>query len=102
MYFNMAQSIATTKGQWETVFREANIPEDEAKQYSEIFHTNRMTFNASHEITKEHLSDLGITVLGDIKDNLRKAKASSTSSLISSRQCKHFNESTSCKTASDQ
>ena len=42
----MAQSIATTKGQWETFFHEANIPEDEAKQYSEISHTNRMTFNA--------------------------------------------------------
>ena len=31
----MAQSIATctTKEQWETLFREANIPEGEAKQY---------------------------------------------------------------------
>ena len=63
----MAQSIATTKGQWETFFREANIPEDEAKQYSEIFHTSRMAFNALHELTKEDLSDVSITVLGDIK-----------------------------------
>ena len=63
----MAQLIATTKGQWETFLREANIPEDEAKQYSEIFHTNRMTFNALHELTKEDLSILDIIVLGDIK-----------------------------------
>ena len=76
----MAQSIAATKGQWETFFHEANIPEDEAKQYSEIFYTNRMTFNALHELTKEDLSDLGIIVLGDIKNILRKAKASSASS----------------------
>ena len=79
----MAQSIATTKGQWETFFLEANIPEDEAKQYSEIFHTNRMTFNALHELIKEDLSNLGLTytVVGDIKNILRIAKASSTSSL---------------------
>ena len=65
----------------ENIFREANIPENEAKQYSEIFHINRMTFNASHELAEENLSDLGITVLGDIKNILRKAKASSASSL---------------------
>ena len=49
----MAQPIATTKGQWETFFCEANIPEDEAKQYSEIFHTNQMTFNALHESSQK-------------------------------------------------
>ena len=76
----MVQSIATTKGQWETFFHEANIPEDEANQHSEIFHTNRMTFNALHELTKEDLSDLGIIVIGEIKNILRKAKASSSSS----------------------
>ena len=76
----MTQSIATTKGQWETFFHEANIPEDEAKQYSEIFHTNRMTFNVLHELTKEDLSDLCIIVLGDMKNILRNTKASSASS----------------------
>ena len=40
-----------------------------------------MTFNALHELTKEDLSELGITVLGDIENILRKAKASSVSSL---------------------
>ena len=49
----MAQLIATTEEQWETFFREVNIPEDEAKQYSEIFHANRMTFNTLHELTKK-------------------------------------------------
>ena len=33
-----------------------------------------MTINALHELTKEDLSDLGITILGDIKNILRKAK----------------------------
>ena len=80
-YLNIAQLIAATKGQWEIFFLEANIPEDEAKQYSDIFHANRMTFSTLHELKKEDLSDLGITVLGDIKNILRKAKASSTSSL---------------------
>ena len=61
------QAIATTKGQWETVFRNANIPDVETKQHSEILHTKRTTFNASNELTKEDLSDLGIIVLGDIK-----------------------------------
>ena len=45
-----------------------------------------MTFNALHELTKEELSDLGITVLGDINNILRKAKASSTSSTSSLNQ----------------
>ena len=76
----MVQSIATTKGQWETFFREVNISEDEAKQYSEIFHTNQMMFNAFHElvITKEDLSDLhvGIIVLGDIKNIIFKKSKS--------------------------
>ena len=39
-----------------------------------------MTFNALHELTKEGLSDLGLIGLGDIKNILRKAKASSASS----------------------
>ena len=51
----MVQLIATTKGQLETFFHEANIAEDEAKQYSEVFHTNQMTFNALHELTREDL-----------------------------------------------
>ena len=77
----MARSIATTKGQWKTFFREANILEEEAKQYSEIFHANPMTFGTLHELKKEDLSDLGITILDDMKSISRKAKASSASSL---------------------
>ena len=77
----MAQSIATTKGQWQTFFREPNNREDEAKQYSEIFHTNGMTFNVLHELTKKDLTDLSITVPGEIKNILKKAKASSSNSL---------------------
>ena len=61
-----------------------------------------MTFNALHELTKEDLSDIGITVLGDIKNVLRKAKANKNQFTKSSRQFKHFHESTSCKTASAQ
>ena len=52
-YLNMAQSIATTKRQCEKFFCEANIPEDEAKQYSEMLHANPMTFSILHELTKE-------------------------------------------------
>ena len=69
----------TVDSKWETFFHEANIPEDEVKQYFEIFHTNQMMSNALHELTKEDLSDLGIIVLGNIKNILRKAKASSAS-----------------------
>ena len=71
----MAQSIATTKGQWQTFFREPKIREDEDKQYSETFHTNRMTFNVLHELTKEGLSDIGITVLGEIKKFFKESKS---------------------------
>ena len=63
----MAQSITTTTRKWETFFHQAQFPEDEAKQYSEIFHANPMTFGTLHELTKEGLSDLGITVLDDTK-----------------------------------
>ena len=96
-YFNMVQSIATTKGQRETFLHEVNIPEDEATQYSEIFHTNRMTFNALHELTKEDSSALGITVLGDIKNILWKAKASPTSSLNQAGSAKIFMKAPAAK-----
>ena len=40
-----------------------------------------MTFNILHQLAKEDLSDLNITVLGDMKNILGKPKASSTSSM---------------------
>jgi hypothetical protein len=59
---------------WETFLRNAGIPNNEATTYATTFVTNRITNENIGDLTKEDLTDLGITIIGDIKNIMRHSQ----------------------------
>ena len=76
---------------WTTFLKEAGIPDNEAATYADTLFKNRITERNLSGLTSEHLSALGITVLGDVLSILQHVKlncvttpASTTSTLPNS------------------
>ena len=80
----MAQStgLLRTEKDWENFFQKAGIREDTSKTYAKLFKNNHVTELLLPDLTKVHLSDLGITVIGDILIILWQAKKSSSNNTI--------------------
>ena len=62
-----------TEPEWKTFFTNAGIPETEATSYAQKFVTNRMTERTLPAISKQHLTDIGITVLDDVLSIIQHA-----------------------------
>ena len=59
---------------WTTFFMEAGIPKPAAKVYATKFTTNRIQIRTLPDLTKEHLKEMGICVIGDVIAILKHSK----------------------------
>ena len=66
------------RNQWEAFLRNAGIPEAESSTYATKFLDNRVTADNILDFIKQDFIDLGITIIGDIKNIQRHAKSQLT------------------------
>lgn len=59
---------------WFNFFLEAGIPPSDAGNYAVTFTENRIQPDMMADLTKEYLSEMGITVLGDVIAILKHAR----------------------------
>ena len=64
-----------TEQQWETFFKDAEIPDDEAEAYAKIMKDNRIKAATLPDLNTELLKSLGITIIGDVLAIIRHAKS---------------------------
>ena len=68
----------TSKEQWETFLKAANVPDAESTTYADKLVEQRTSIHNIPELERDDFRDLGITVLGDIKNIIRHAKSTNS------------------------
>ena len=68
----------TSKEQWETFLKAAGVPDAESTTYADKLVEQRTSIRNLPEFERDDFRDLGITVLGDIKNIIRHAKSTNS------------------------
>ena len=68
-------ALTSTKEQWETFLKAAGIPDAESATYADTLVQQRVSIHSVPDLNREEFRELGITVLGDVKNILRHAKS---------------------------
>ena len=71
-------ALTSTKNQWETFLKAAGIPDAESSTYADTFVAQRISIRSISEFDRAEFNELGITVIGDVKNILLHAKSSNT------------------------
>ena len=72
-HFIMALRVAE---QWEQFLTAAaGIPSEESKRYAAMFVTNHINKTTVPVLSKDYLTDLGVTIIGDILAIIQHAKS---------------------------
>ena len=71
-------ALTSTKEQWETFLKAAGIPDAESTTYADKLVAQRVSIQTITDFDRDEFTELGISVLGDIKNILRHAKSSNS------------------------
>ena len=66
--------VLWVKEDWIQFFIAANIPDDAANSYATTFVENRITESLLPQLDRQYLTQLGITIIGDILCILKEAE----------------------------
>lgn len=70
----MFELIILDFGDWIEFFENAGVPVNVRKTYAQIFVEHRINWALLADLDKEHLKDMGITLVGDIITILKHCK----------------------------